>query len=66
MTENLRDRIAAALYGSVYLGDADRYEIADAVIRELGLKREGTDPGQIISHGYPPMYRYVTEWSSDD
>jgi hypothetical protein len=65
MTDSLRDRIAELLYGNAYVGDADRYEIADAIIQGLGLKREGTDPEQIIGHGYPPLHRYVTEWTTD-
>jgi hypothetical protein len=40
-------------------------DLADAVIRELGLAREG--PKQAwIDAGFPIRYRYVTDWETDD
>ena len=74
----LRDRIAAAIYKAASQWDSHPWESlaehiqaayrgqADAVIAELGLRKEGTDPEQIIGHGYPPMYRYVTDWQTAD
>lgn len=76
LSDNLRDRIAAVLDESLHrqkgIDRPDRFkdwidnrELADAVIRELGLTKEDEynpyDP-------FPPPYRirYVTEWTTDD
>ena len=56
MIDLLRERIAAALYNNVYLGDADRYEITDAVIAALGLRQENVEL----------LHRWVTEWATHD
>ena len=37
MSDNLRDRIAAAITGIRIQRDGDSYQMADAVIRELGI-----------------------------
>jgi hypothetical protein len=61
MVDNLRDRIAAAIYKDNGFGWS-RYmceEAADAVIRELGLTR-------VTRSQNPPIHRYVTEWTHDD
>jgi hypothetical protein len=74
MIDDLRTRIAKALYSRVQeLGvptpewhtqpaavhDA-WYDDADTVIRELGLRQER-------QHGpYNFMYRYTTDWMTDD
>ena len=39
MTDNLRDRIAAAITGIRIQRDGDSYRMADAVIAELGKRR---------------------------
>jgi len=59
---DLRTRIAEAIkrvdcYPS---NDDNPYpEMADAVIRELGLWQQ-------LSNWHPGYYRYVTEWETDD
>lgn len=60
MTDTLRDRIAKAV--SPHLVDMDAKAVADAVIAELGLRRETE------SYGVPDStrHRYVTEWISDE
>jgi hypothetical protein len=61
MSDNLRDRIAAVLYGNLrrqqridrpdrFLDWIDTSELADAVIAELGLERE--------------YVHHVTDWMS--
>ena len=64
MPDDLRARIAAAVSGvDDWRGVTDPAILADAVIRELGLKRDqlGADIG------YPHQQcRYVTEWMSDE
>ena len=74
MSDNLRDRIAAVLDESLHrqkgIDRPDRFkdwidnrELADAVIRELGLRREDDYDkflGKIMGH------RYITEWMADD
>lgn len=63
MTDYLRTRIAAAIMDSchgVYMDDA--VDAADAVIRELGLRRERLGEAE----GYPhPQTRYVTDWTAE-
>lgn len=54
MSDNLRSRIAAALM-TADSTDAERYELADAVIAELGLRQERVEL----------LTRYVTDWSQD-
>ena len=91
MTDNLRDRIAKAIYDSSdeYTrklmvrpdcpGASDVegewkpvcYRWADAVIRELVLHREIvteslTDPRTGSGPTERTMYRYVTEWTTDE
>jgi hypothetical protein len=73
MSDTIRDRIAAVLYGNLrrqqridrpdrFLDWIDTSELADAVIAELGLKKESEmaldDTYKVI-----PMHRYVTEWT---
>lgn len=66
-SESLRTRIAYALAQA--LGDppgmepaSSDFELADAVIRELRLKREdATEPWWDQLH-----HRYVSEWSVDE
>ena len=79
MSDNLRTRIAAALYARAIerlgwnrswdnLGAPSQQlwlDDADAVIRELGLQREKNLPlGDERFH--QPMHRYVTEWTTDE
>ena len=68
MTDNLRDRIAAVIASGRM--DRSNYELADAVIRELGLRPE---KGQ-RSKPTGPLWggdnrynvtRYVTEWTTE-
>ena len=59
----LRNRIAAVLYEDGQRPMATAHRLAEAVIRELGLKRDqlGADIG------YPhQQYRYVTEWMPNE
>lgn len=71
MTDNLRDRIAAALESIRIQRDGDAVQMADAVIRELGLKSQWINLG-IISDGPPPNWvlpcdiRYTTEWERSE
>lgn len=70
MSDNLRDRIAAVLYGNLrrqqsidrpdrFLDWIDTAELADAVIDALGLTR-------VTRSQNPPIHRYVTDWKADD
>ena len=63
MTDNLRDRIATALRNLT--GDLTYEAIADAVIRELGLKR-ASRPSNYGHVNYPPGYQYITDWIADE
>ena len=83
MPDTLRTRIAAVLYNRVPYAQlsfdkasdevrAEWLADADAVIRELALRRDERD-GRIIYNGFgqpinviKPKYRYVTEWTADD
>ena len=67
MTDNLRDRIAAALFDELdsdrqdWSGHLDMEALADAVIDELGLQREEMrefGPGKAVI-----ARRYSTEWT---
>lgn len=58
---DLRDRIAAVLGGAEvvldgwdYLNETSKFLLADAVIRELGLRKDT----------YELLTRYVTEWTT--
>jgi hypothetical protein len=73
---SLRDRIAYAIAqadGDLPGMEPDSwdYELADAVIRELGLRREG-DKSRTVTNEHGATYRvegghrYVTEWENDD
>ena len=53
---DLRTRIAAVI--ARHRMDRSNYEMADAVIAELGLEEELTYGGT--------MRRYVTDWKADD
>lgn len=79
MTDNMRDRIAAALYRNAaakpvipWLLWEDTFpvvrevwlEMADAVIAELGLQAQHLDRASCV--GNKPAIRYVTEWEADD
>jgi hypothetical protein len=68
---DLRTRIAKALYGQILcpvpLFDSQPEEVqaawladADAVIRELGLRQENQQGP------YNFLYRYATDWMTDD
>ena len=68
---DLRTRIAKALYGQILcpvpLFDSQPEEVqaawladADAVIRELGLRQERQQGP------YNFLYRYATDWMTDD
>ena len=70
----LRDRIAAVLYRNLrrqqgidrpdrFLDWIDTSELADAVIRELGLKREENNM-PTTDEWY--RFRWVTEWEPDE
>ena len=65
---DLRTRIAALIYDTVAWRSVNvpvAEEVADAVIRELGLQREKNLPlGDERFH--QPMHRYVTEWTTDE
>ena len=73
MSDNLRTRIAKALYGQILhpvpLFDDQPDEVqsawladADAVIRELGLTRQNNE----LDTSGPYRHRYVTEWETTD
>jgi len=80
MTDDLRTRIAAVLLGdhcvqgmTAPCDDCRAHAIrqADAVIRELGLRREGHPSETITNEQGATFYRegghrYVTEWEIDD
>jgi hypothetical protein len=61
MTDNLRDRIAAALQGAADDGYSpeDWLFLADAVIRELGLD-------ECDNHDCRCRHEYVTDRKADD
>ena len=72
---DLRTRIAKALYGQILhpvpLFDSQPDDVqaawladADAVIRELGLRRD--DEYEIGSYTPSGRYRYATDWMTDD
>ena len=73
MTDNLRDRIAAVAQNHVRCDDCtfaktpqQRYlHFADAVIRELGLKRMEMGEWDVLAQGFRG-FRYVTPWDVDD
>lgn len=58
MPDTLRTRIAAVLYG--YVEPSHRYDLADAVIAELGLERQDGD------WPFDKRHRYVTDWEADE
>lgn len=65
MTDNLRTRIAA-ITARLIREEIDidpvwlvAEHVADAVIREMGLRQERK------RHTHPSQYRYVTEWETD-
>ena len=62
MSDDLRDRIAALLE---LLRPATPREAADAVIRELGLKRMEMGEWDVLAQGFRG-FRYVTPWDVDD
>jgi len=57
LADDLRTRIAAVLDG--YVDHGHRYDLADAVIRELQLHRESDNHH---GDGTTLRHRYVTEW----
>lgn len=71
--DDLRIRIAAVIMESchgVYMDDA--VAAADAVIRELGLRRE-EQPAKTVTtssgdpwFSMPASHRYVTDWTDDE
>jgi len=62
---NLRDRIAAVLCETLLapISMCDAEVLADAVIRELGLRIQVAGPDGIVGTG---DYRYVTDWKKAD
>lgn len=64
MSDDLRTRIAAVIMQSchgVYVDDS--INAADAVIRDLGLRREQFGEAE----GWPhPKHRHVTDWENDE
>jgi len=62
MSDDLRDRIAALLE---LLRPVTPTEAADAVIRELGLKRMEMGEWDVLAQGFRG-FRYVTPWDVDD
>ena len=74
----LRDRIAAVLAsvevvldGGDNLNETSTFLLADAVIRELGLRREGNKSRTVTNESGATYrveggHRYVTEWTTDD
>lgn len=70
MSDTLRTRIARVL--STYMFEnSTTEELADAVIDELGLRREERD-GRVVYDGLgqpinviAPRCRYVTDWEAD-
>lgn len=72
MPVDLRTRIIAALYDGGEMPAAKAARLADAVIRELGLRQEHRD-GSILRDGFGqpirvimPKQRYVTEWTENE
>ena len=79
MSDNLRDRIAAVLYGNLrrqqgidrpdrFLDWIDTSELADAVIEALGLREEREDvasfqPGEIDDSMMPPRQKGRLTWT---
>lgn len=65
---DLRTRIAAVLNANLpvmeFLRPGDTEYAADAVIRELGLRREVDDRASFRME--PSRARYVTEWNTDE
>ena len=68
MPDDLRARIVAVLDAELEIGLHLTEKLADAVIRELGLRQEVMDAKEVLnSHGehwfqMPRITRYVTEW----
>ena len=62
MSDDLRDRIAALLE---LLRPVTPTEAADAVIRELGLKRMEMGEWDVLAQGFRG-FCYVTPWDVDD
>ena len=60
MSDNLRIRIAKVLYEGGQRPMATAARLADAVIRELGLRQERQQGP------YNFMYRHATDWMTDD
>ena len=46
-------------------GPTHAEHVADAVIRELGLKR-ASRPSDYGHVNYPPGYQYITDWIADE
>ena len=79
MSDNLRDRNAAVLYGNLrrqqgidrpdrFLDWIDTSELADAVIEALGLREEREDvasfqPGEIDDSMMPPRQKGRLTWT---
>ena len=79
MSDNLRDRIAAVLYGNLrrqqgidrpdrFLDWIDTSELADAVIEALGLREDREDvasfqPGEIDDSMMPPRQKGRLTWT---
>ena len=76
MTDNLRDRIAAAMMDRaaaanwlVYDDPRENFaRLADAVIADLGLRRDPLTAELsklLFGESHRPRHRYVTEWQPD-
>ena len=71
MSDNLRDRIAAALSDEYdhdcmrKLDDSTWLDVANVVIAALGLEAESKSYFDGMSPGYT-MTRYVTEWTAEE
>ena len=64
MTDDLRTRIATALRNMT--GDLTYEAMADAVIRELGMREERRRFDTLFANRDEPQTRYVTEWTTDE
>ena len=65
VTDNMRNRIADAIAAAGEQPDADVLSMADAVIAELGLRREELGGFRVPGFGHRG-HRYVTAWMSNE
>lgn len=68
MADSLRTFIAAVLNANLpvmeYLRPGDTERAADALIRELALRREVDDKAHFRME--PSRHRYITDWIADE